>query len=72
MAIGSIAELQAHAIAMQHMPGLQHAELNMITLAPGKIGDLVWQFDEAGTVVNFACLIPGHMEAGMVGKIRVS
>lgn len=43
----------------------------MITLDPGKIGGLVWQFDQAGTV-DFACLIPGHMEAGMVGKVKVS
>ncbi|PLC54278.1 hypothetical protein CR155_09210 [Pollutimonas nitritireducens] len=71
MVIGSIAELQAHAADMRKMPGMQHAEPNMITLAPGKIGGLVWQFDQAGTV-DFACLIPGHMEAGMVGKVKVS
>ncbi|WP_041682569.1 plastocyanin/azurin family copper-binding protein [Pusillimonas sp. T7-7] len=71
MVIGSIADLKAHAAEMQKMPGMQHAEPNMITLAPGKIGGLVWQFDQAGTV-DFACLIPGHMEAGMVGKVKVS
>jgi uncharacterized cupredoxin-like copper-binding protein len=71
MVIGSIADLKAHAAEMQKMPGMQHAEPNMITLGPGKIGGLVWQFDRAGTV-DFACLIPGHMEAGMVGKVKVS
>lgn len=71
MVIGSLADLKAHATEMQKMPDMQHAEPNMITLAPGKVGGLVWQFDQAGTV-DFACLIPGHMEAGMVGKVKVS
>jgi uncharacterized cupredoxin-like copper-binding protein len=71
MVIGSIADLKAHATQMQKMPGMQHAEPNMITLGPGKRGGLVWQFDQAGTV-DFACLAPGHMEAGMVGKVKVS
>jgi uncharacterized cupredoxin-like copper-binding protein len=71
MVIGSITDLKAHAAEMQKMPGMQHAEPNMITLDPGKTGGLVWQFGQAGTV-DFACLIPGHMEAGMVGKVKVS
>ncbi|HEY9572058.1 MAG TPA: cupredoxin family protein [Pusillimonas sp.] len=71
MVIGSIADLKAHAAEMRKMPDMQHVEPNMITLAPGKIGGLVWQFDQAGTV-DFACLIPGHMEAGMVGKVTVN
>lgn len=70
MVIGSLADLKAHAAEMQKMPGMQHAKPNMITLAPGKIGGLVWQFEQAGTV-DFACLIPGHREAGMVGKGKV-
>jgi uncharacterized cupredoxin-like copper-binding protein len=71
MVIGSVADLRAHAAEMQKMPGMLHAEPNMITLGPGTIGDLVWQFEEPGTV-DFACLIPGHMEAGMVGKVTVN
>lgn len=71
MVIGSLADLKTHAAEMQKMPGMQHAEPNMITLGPGKIGGLVWRFDQAGTV-DFACLVPGHMEAGMVGKVKVS
>src|SRR3546814_4929635 len=71
MVIGSIADLKGHAAEMRKMPDMQHVEPNMITLAPGKIGGLVWQFDQAGTV-NFACLIPGHMEAGMeIGRAHV-
>ncbi|MFW7342560.1 cupredoxin family protein [Pollutimonas sp. H1-120] len=71
MVIGSIPDLKAHAAEMQKMPGMQHTEPNMITLAPGKMGGLVWQFGQEGTV-DFACLIPGHMEAGMAGKVKVN
>ena len=71
MVIGSVDELQEHADMMRTNPAMQHAEANMITLAPGKQGDLVWQFDKPGTF-DFACLVPGHLEAGMTGKIEVN
>jgi uncharacterized cupredoxin-like copper-binding protein len=70
MVIGTLDELKEHAEMMRKMPNMQHAEPNMIRLAPGQRGGIVWQFDKAGTV-NFACLMPGHMEAGMVGKVAV-
>ena len=71
LVLGSMAELKEHAEMMRKMPDMQHAEANMITLKPGQRGGLVWQFGEAGTV-DFACLIPGHLEAGMVGKVAVT
>jgi len=71
MVIGSIADLKAHAAEMKKTPNMKHAQPNMITLGPGKIGGLVWQFDQPGTV-DFACLVPGHLEAGMVGKVKVN
>lgn len=55
---------------MRKMPGMEHAEPNQVTLDPGKSGELVWRFTRAGTF-SFACLIPGHFEAGMVGKAIV-
>lgn len=70
MVIGSMDELQEHAAMMRSMPGMKHNEPNMITLASGQRGGIVWQFDKASTV-DFACLVPGHLEAGMVGKIVV-
>ncbi|HCY15459.1 MAG: hypothetical protein A2Z93_01630 [Curvibacter sp. GWA2_64_110] len=70
MVIGTADELKEHAEMMRKMPGMQHAEPNMVTLAPGKRGGVVWQFSKAGQV-DFACLIPGHMEAGMKGLITV-
>lgn len=70
MVIGSIAELKEHAEMMQKMPEMKHTEPNQLTLDPGKNGVLVWQFTKAGTV-DFACLQPGHFEAGMAGKVAV-
>ena len=71
MVIGSMAELKEHAEMMRNMPGMQHAEPNMITLKPGQRGGLLWKFEQPGSV-DFACLVPGHMEAGMVAKVTVS
>lgn len=71
MVIGSVAELQEHADMMRSDPAMQHAESNMVSLPPGEQGDVIWQFDNAGTF-DFACLVPGHLEAGMTGKIEVN
>ena len=70
MVIGSVKELKRHAELMRKMPEMEHAEPNMVTLAPGETGELVWQFTKGGTV-DFACLQPGHFEAGMMGKVSV-
>jgi len=70
MVIGTAAELREHAQMMRSMPDTRHSNPNQITLAPGKQGTLVWQFDGTGTF-EFACLVPGHFEAGMVGKVAV-
>ena len=69
--LGEIAALQRHAHQMQSHPDMQHDEANAITLQPGETGELVWRFTHAGSV-DFACLIPGHFEAGMKGSIWVS
>jgi uncharacterized cupredoxin-like copper-binding protein len=68
MIIGSMDELKSHAEMMRQMTGMQHA--NMMTIDPGQHGGMIWQFDKPGSV-DFACLVPGHLDAGMVGKIIV-
>lgn len=70
MVIGSIDELKAHAEMMRKMPGMEHAESNQVRVEPGQTGELVWRFAKAGDV-DFACLEPGHFEAGMKGRIVV-
>lgn len=69
--LGNEKDLKAHAELMKKFPEMEHAEPNMLTLAAGKTGELVWKFSRAG-VVNFACLQPGHFDAGMKGQVQVS
>ena len=71
MVLGSIKELKEHAALMRKFPEMEHADPNQVSVEPGKTGELIWQFTKAGTF-DFACLQPGHFEAGMVGKVRVS
>jgi uncharacterized cupredoxin-like copper-binding protein len=49
---------------------MEHDEPNMLHVAPGKTGDMGWQFTKPGEFY-YGCLEPGHFEAGMVGKILV-
>lgn len=71
MVIGSAADLAKHAELMRQMSEMKHAEPNQITVEPGKTGELIWKFGKA-TTVDFACLEPGHFEAGMKGRVNVS
>jgi uncharacterized cupredoxin-like copper-binding protein len=70
MVLGTTEELKAHAELMKKFPGMEHADANMAHVSPGARGQIVWQFTKAGEY-QFACLIPGHYEAGMVGKVVV-
>ncbi|MEJ8824617.1 cupredoxin family protein [Variovorax humicola] len=69
--LGSEAELKAHDEAMKTHPGMEHDAPNMLSLAPGKTGEIVWRFTSAGRV-DFACLQPGHYAAGMKGAVDVA
>lgn len=70
MVIGTMEELQEHAELMKKHPGMEHDEPYMVHVAPGKSGVIAWQFSKAGEFF-YGCLIPGHFEAGMVGKVVV-
>lgn len=70
MVIGRMQELKEHAELMRKFPSMEHEEAYMAHVAPGKEGEIVWQFTKAGEF-HYACLIPGHMEAGMIAKITV-
>ena len=70
MVIGSLSELKEHAELMRKFPNMEHDEPYMTHVPPGKKGEIVWQFTQAGEF-HYACLIPGHMEAGMIAKITV-
>lgn len=68
--IGTKPELDAHAELMRRFPDMEHDEPWMAHVPPGRTGELVWTFNRAGEF-DFACLIAGHYQAGMVGRIRV-
>ncbi len=55
--------------AMGH--GMKHDDPNSVLVEPGKTAELTWTFSKA-THLEFACNIPGHYQAGMVGKLTVS
>jgi uncharacterized cupredoxin-like copper-binding protein len=71
MVLGTIDELKEHAELMKKHPGMEHDEPYMAHVAPGKTGRVIWQFTKPGEYY-YGCLIPGHFEAGMVGKINVT
>mgnify|MGYP000069399779 FL=1 len=63
-------ELKSHAEQMKKHPGMAHDEPYMVHVSPGKTRTVVWQFTREGEF-HFGCLLPGHFEAGMVGKVVV-
>jgi uncharacterized cupredoxin-like copper-binding protein len=69
--LGDAHSLKEHAELMRRYPDMEHDDPNMAKLAPGGTASLIWKFTRAGTV-EFACLVPGHYQAGMKGRIRVN
>ena len=68
--IGTKAENAKHAELMVKFPNMEHDEPYMAHVPPGKTGEFVWTFNRAGEF-EFACLIAGHYQGGMVGAIKV-
>jgi uncharacterized cupredoxin-like copper-binding protein len=60
-----------HKIQMEKNPEMEHDDPNGKRLESKKSGEVLWRFTKAGTF-EFACLIPGHYEAGMKGVVVVS
>jgi len=70
MVLGTAKELKEHYELMKKNPEMEHADENMVTVPPGESGEIIWQFTKAGKI-DFACLIPGHYDAGMKGTVKV-
>ena len=68
--LADTAENLKHAEAMKKNPDMVHDDPNARRLAPKKTDEIVWKFSKSGEF-EFACLIPGHREAGMVGTVVV-
>lgn len=70
MVIGTATDLAKHAELMRKFPDMEHDEPHMVHVKPSGEGEIVWTFNRAGEF-QFACLIPGHFEAGMIGRVSV-
>jgi uncharacterized cupredoxin-like copper-binding protein len=68
--LGTEKALKQHAELMKKFPAMEHAQSNRVTVQPGQAGEVVWQFTKTGKIL-FACLQPGHYDAGMKGAVSV-
>lgn len=68
--LATIEENRKHAEVMKKHPHMEHDDPNAKRLKPFASGELLWKFTKRGTF-QFACLIPGHLEAGMHGTVTV-
>jgi uncharacterized cupredoxin-like copper-binding protein len=68
--LATVEENRKHAELMKKFPDMEHDDPNAKRLAPAAHSEILWKFTKAGTF-EFACLIPGHREAGMLGKVVV-
>lgn len=69
--LGTEAALKEHYELMKKFPEMEHADPNQVMVVPGQTGEVVWQFTKVGKV-DFACLQPGHYDAGMKGAVKVA
>lgn len=60
-----------HKKEMEKNPEMEHDDPNGKTVEPNKTAEILWLFDKAGTF-EYACLIPGHYDAGMKGIVVVT
>ena len=68
--LASVKENEEHGKLMEKHPKMEHDDPNGKTLEPGKSVEVLWKFTKSGTF-EFACLIPGHHQAGMHGLVTV-
>ena len=68
--LASVKDNDKHAELMKKYPDMEHDDPNAKSVDPGKTAEIVWRFSKAGEF-EFACLIPGHREAGMHGFVQV-
>jgi len=68
--LASVQDNNKHAELMKKYPDMEHDDPNAKSVDPDKRAEILWRFTKAGTF-EFACLIPGHREAGMHGTVNV-
>ena len=68
--LGTPQDIAEHAEMMKRFPNMEHDEPQLVHVPTGEKRELVWQFNRPGKF-EFACLEPGHFEAGMKGLVVV-
>jgi uncharacterized cupredoxin-like copper-binding protein len=68
--LGTTKENEEHALLMQRFPEMEHDDPFAKRLQPKNSNELLWHFTKPGSF-EFGCLIPGHRESGMIGRIVV-
>ena len=68
--LATVEENHKHGELMKKYPKMEHADPNARRLTPYTDGEILWKFTKKGSF-EFACLIPGHYEAGMHGVVTV-
>lgn len=70
LVIGDPESLAEHAEMMVKFPNMEHDEPYMAHVPPGETAEMVWTFNRSGDF-EFACLLPGHYQAGMLAAVSV-
>ncbi|MEZ5739873.1 MAG: cupredoxin family protein [Burkholderiaceae bacterium] len=68
--LGTRAANDEHAALMVRFPNMEHDAPYMAHVPAGETGEIVWHFNRAGRF-DYACLIAGHYQAGMIGSVTV-
>jgi uncharacterized cupredoxin-like copper-binding protein len=68
--LATVRENRKHAEVMKKSPDMEHDDSNGKRVMPHGNGEIIWRFTKRGEF-EFACLIPGHYEKGMFGKVIV-
>ena len=48
-----------------------HSHSNSVLLEPKQKGEIIWKFFNAVNI-EIACNVPGHYQAGMIGKVNIN
>jgi uncharacterized cupredoxin-like copper-binding protein len=68
--LATIEDNRKHAELMKKFPEMEHDDPNAKRVLPYASKEVLWKFTKRGEF-EFACLIPGHYEKGMFGKVVV-
>ena len=68
--LATVEDNRKHGELMKKFPEMEHDDPNAKRVLPYASKEVLWKFTKRGEF-EFACLIPGHYEKGMFGKVVV-